>query len=78
MTASALPLVVRLGRVMAEYRFYFFSSQSTMFDNTTHTFDGDANAVAVAISHLRDKIHIEIWEGNRKVAIVPENHPAPD
>ena len=63
---------------MAEYRFYYFKFRSTLFDLKTYNFDDDANAVANAISKLKDEIHIEIWERDRKVGVVPENHPASD
>jgi len=63
---------------MADYRFYFFSSRSTLSGLKSCHCSDDAMAVAHALIELKAETHIEIWDRERKVAIVPENHPASD
>ncbi len=70
-TASALPLNMRPECVMAEYRFYFFRSQTILFDLQSCDCGDDASAIADAHKLLTPETHIEIWERDRKVAVVP-------
>lgn len=55
---------------MAAYRFYFFQPPNTMFDQKNAEHADDDAAMRAARDQLHGQIHIEVWDGKRKVGTV--------
>lgn len=62
-------------RVMVEYRFYYLDdSRNVLGPAQIEDLDGDATATEMVRSLLHDQT-IEVWEGSRRVAVLPPLKP---
>jgi hypothetical protein len=55
------------------YRFDFLSRDGAVFKQQTHRFADDVTALEYAVDLSREHA-IEIWDGQRRVALVKKDH----